>query len=430
MTRNHRDLGPFSDLADFAAGLAPAGTGVAPAGTGVASAGAGLAPAGTGAALAGTGAASVGTGVAPAGAGLASAGVGLAPAGVGRLDSATARRIVGFDHDGTPGEPRVERRWSRDGLDGEEVSWSTGYGPRTRAWLLRPAGARGPLPGVLALHGHDAFKYHGKEKIADGPDGVPPGVGELRRAFYGGRPFADAIAWGGFTVLVPDVFLWGSRRFPAATMSGTAGPSPEDRWVALEHEGGDPVDLRWYNRLAARHEHVVAKYCALLGTSLAGIAAYEDRVAAAYLRSRPDVRDGPIGCVGFSGGGCRAALLQATSPHVGAAVIAGMMSTHRALLDRHVAGHTWMFFPPDLPQVGDWPDLAAARAPSPLLVQYLRDDALFPLDGMRAAHERLAAHYRRAGAPDAYVGEFHPGPHRFDRELQDSALDHLKRRLT
>ncbi|WP_345430685.1 hypothetical protein [Actinoallomurus vinaceus] len=186
MTRNHRDLGPFSDLADFAAGLGPAGA--------------------------------------------------------GRIDAATARRIVGFDRDGTPAEPRVERRWSRDGLDGEEVSWSVGYGPRTRAWLLRPAGARGPLPGVLALHGHDAFKYHGKEKIADGPDGVPPGVGELRRAFYGGRPFADAIARDGFTVLVPDMFLWGSRRFPTATMSGSAGPSPEDRWVALEHDGGDPAE--------------------------------------------------------------------------------------------------------------------------------------------------------------------------------------------
>jgi dienelactone hydrolase len=357
---------------------------------------------------------------------LAEAAAVLAPPGDGRLDMAAARRIIGTARDGAPIAPRVERRWSGEGIDGEEVSWSVGYGPRTHAWLLRPSGARGPLPGVLALHGHDAFKYHGKEKIADGPDGEAPGVADLRREFYGGRPFADAVARAGFTVLVPDVFLWGSRRFPAEHM---VDPSADGEWIAAEPAGGDPADFRWYNRLAARHEHVVAKHCAVLGLSLAGVAAYEDRIAAAYLRARPDVRDGPIGCVGFSGGGCRSALLQATSPHVGAAVVAGMMSTHQALLDRHVTGHTWMFFPPDLRRAGDWPDLAAARAPSPLLVQYLRDDRLFPLAGMEAAHRRLTEHYRRAGAVDAYVGEFHPGPHRFDRAMQESAIDHLGRWL-
>lgn len=174
---------------------------------------------------------------------------------------------------------------------------------------------------------------------------------------------------------------------------------------------------------------MVTKHCAVLGLSLAGVAAYEDRIAAACLRARPDVNDGAIGCVGFSGGGCRAALLQATSPYVGAAVVAGMMSTHEALLDRHVTGHTWMFFPPDLRRVGRLARPGRRRAPSPLLVQYLRDDRLFPLAGMEAAHRRLTEHYRRAGAPGAYVGEFHPGPHRFDRVLQESAINHLRRWL-
>jgi dienelactone hydrolase len=207
-------------------------------------------------------------------------------------------------------------------------------------------------------------------------------------------------------------------------MPAPTSPPPEDLWIA-EESGGDVDDVRWYNRLAARHEHVVAKYCALLGTSLAGIVAYEDRVAAAYLASRSDVRAGALGCVGLSGGGCRAALLQATSPRVGAAVIVGMMSTYQGLLDRHVANHTWMLFPPGLAPVGDWPDLAACRAPSPLMVQYLLDDALFSVDGMRAAHRDLGERYERAGAREAYVGEFHRGPHRFDVDMQESAFAHL-----
>jgi dienelactone hydrolase len=188
--------------------------------------------------------------------------------------------------------------------------------------------------------------------------------------------------------------------------------------------------VRWYNRLAARHEHVIAKYCALLGTSLAGTVAYEDRIAAAYLASRSEVRPGALGCVGLSGGGCRAALLQATSERVGGAVIAGMMTTHHALLDHHVANHTWMFFPPNLAARGDWPDLAACRAPSPLMVQYLLDDALFPVAGMRTAHRLLAERYERANAADAYVGEFYPGPHRFDVQMQLSASNRLTRWLS
>jgi hypothetical protein len=107
-----------------------------------------------------------------------------------------------------------------------------------------------------------------------------------------------------------------------------------------------------------------------------------------------------------------------------------MMSTYRALLDRHVATHTWMFFPPALAAVADWPDLAACRAPSPLLVQYLLDDALFSVEGMRAADNHLRRAYQRAGGESAYVGEFYPGPHRFDIAMQEAAFDRLERWLT
>jgi dienelactone hydrolase len=349
----------------------------------------------------------------------------------GGLSSAEIRELIGFAEAAPVArEVRVERRWSAGGVAGEQVSWSVGYGPRTVAWLLRPEGAGGPLPGVVALHGHDAYKYLGKEKIADGPDGTHPDVAVLRQTMYEGRAFANELARLGFAVLVPDVFLWGSRRFDVATMPAAVNPPPEHRWIAEEGAVGDGHDVRSYNRLAARHEHLVAKYCTLLGASLAGVVSYEDRVAAGYLHTRPDVARGPLGCVGLSGGGCRAALLQATCPLIGAAVIVGMMSTYPELLDRHVANHTWMLFPPGLPARGDWPDLAAARAPSPLLVQYLRDDALFPLPGMQTADARLRERYRRAGAADHYVGQFYPGPHRFDLAMQEAAFAQLRTWLT
>ena len=349
----------------------------------------------------------------------------------GPLTMTEVRQIVGIMDDGVPIDPRVERTWRIDGIAGEEISWSVGYGPRTHAWLLRPASQTGPLPGVLAFHDHGVFKFLGKEKIADGPNGPDPLLGDFRRGGYEDRAFANELARRGFAVLVPDVFLWGSRGFPLDVMRKVMS-APHYGWIPLEPAGQfterTPVaslaDVEIYNRMAMLHEDVVVKYCGLLGSTLAGVVAYEDRVALNYLKSRTDVFDGRTGCIGCSGGGCRAALLKATSD-VDVAVIVCMMSSYRYMLDRHVSCHTWMLFPPGLAARCDWPDVAASRAPSPLMVQYAEEDELFPLEGMRAAHDRISAHYKAVGAPLSYIGQFYQGGHRFDKAMQEAAFDQL-----
>src|SRR3981189_251109 len=97
-----------------------------------------------------------------------------------------------------------------------------------------------------------------------------------------------------------------------------------------------------------------------------------------YLRSRPDVNPGSIASIGLSGGGCRAALIQATCEQITGTVVVGMMTTYHELLDHHIEPHTWMFFPPGLTGFADWPDLAASRAPAPLLIQYTRGRSTLP----------------------------------------------------
>jgi hypothetical protein len=129
-----------------------------------------------------------------------------------------------------PNDPRVESTWTNHGLYCEEVSWSVGYGPRTFGWVMKPEGAQ-KLPGVLALHGHDGVKWYGKEKIADGPEPPADFVRALRKKLYEGRAFANALALEGFVVLVHDVFLWGSRRFPMKTMPQTIN-EVVDLWAA------------------------------------------------------------------------------------------------------------------------------------------------------------------------------------------------------
>jgi dienelactone hydrolase len=331
-----------------------------------------------------------------------------------------------------PAAVKVERRWSAEGLAGEEVSYSVGYGPRTRAWVIKPADADGPLPGVLALHSHDGFKYYGKEKIADGPEPTPAVIAALRSGYYQGRAFANDLARQGFVVLVPDVFGWGSRRFPMEEMPPliqrlgelSAGTAPPDTVP-----GEVPGNIARYNAAAWHHEHLVEKYCGLLGTTLAAVVACEDRLALQYLRLRPDTTD-HAASIGLSGGGCRSALLRATTgDELTAAVVVGMMASYDSLLDHNVIDHTWMLLPAGLAARADWPDLAACRAPAPLLIQYNREDALFPMAGARAAHDRITAHYAVAGAPDAYTGRFYAGPHKFDAAMQRDAFAWLKAQL-
>jgi dienelactone hydrolase len=158
---------------------------------------------------------------------------------------------------------------------------------------------------------------------------------------------------------------------------------------------------------------------------MAGVVSHEDRIALNYLRSRPDAIAERIGCMGLSGGGNRSVLLLATCDDVKAAVVVGLMSTYEGLLDHNVASHTWMLFPHGWSRHGDWPDIAACRAPMPLLVQYDEGDELFTLAGQRAAHDRLTAHYHSVGHPEAYTGQFYPGPHKFDLEMQRAAFDWL-----
>jgi dienelactone hydrolase len=338
------------------------------------------------------------------------------------------RSVLGFTKHEEAHEVRLERSWEKDGIYGEEVSWSVGYGPRTLAWVLKPAGSREKLPGIIALHDHGGFKFYGKEKIADGPTDPEPVMVSYRDTAYGGRAFANALAKEGFVVIVPDTFLWGSRRFPLETM-------PE--WIlettdATKHLWEDfkaPPEIARYNRASHFHEYLLEKYCALLGTTLAGVISHEDRMAVNYLQSRADVLPDKLACIGLSGGGNRSALLQATCDAVKAAVIVGLMSTYEGLLDHNVTGHTWMLFPHGWARHGDWPDLAASRAPSPLLVQYDLEDNLFTKEGMVAAHERIALHYKNVGQLENYTGTFYPGPHKFDVGMQEEAFAWLKGHL-
>ena len=296
---------------------------------------------------------------------------------------------------------------SHDGVIITEISWSTGYGPRTEAFLLVPENITTPRPGALVLHSHDDVKEFGKEKVVDGIGDLPKSAAWVKRDHYGNRGAANALAKKGFAVLAFDCFMWGSRRFKLADMPA--------RLIELLGE-------KDYERLSVMHESMaLSKYLSLFGTTLAGLLNFDDRIAFEVAKSLPEISDS-ISAVGLSGGGCRAVYLHATTPELAAIVSVGAMATYNSMIPTHIAPHSWMFFPQGLAAHTDWPGLCTINNTA-LYVQYCGEDQLFTKDGMHDADVALKSAF--AKSEGNYKSHTYPVGHSFTVEMQDSAFEWL-----
>ena len=317
---------------------------------------------------------------------------------------------------GGPPEVRVERHTAYDGVEVEELSWQLPYGPRTRAVLLKPAGARGRLPGILALHDHAGNKWFGADKITRSSPQQQPMMREHQAAYYGGAAWANEVARRGYVVLVPDAFPFASRRVflcdvPPEIRPGLTLPEPETE-----------AHIMAYNVWAAEHEHIMAKSLFCAGTTWPGVTLAEDQRALDVLCSRDDVDPERVGCGGLSGGGLRTVFLGGADPRIRCAVCVGMMTTWRDYLLNKTHTHTWMIYVPLLPRDLDFPEILGLRVPQPTLVLNDRDDQLFTVGEMERADRILREVYQRAGAGEHYRCSFYPGPHKFDLAMQAEAF--------
>jgi hypothetical protein len=317
----------------------------------------------------------------------------------------------------------VHRRSVYDGLHVENLSWQLPYGPPTEAIFLKPAGATGKLPAVLALHDHAGNKYFGKRKIARTTADWHPLMLAHQAECYGGVPWANEIARRGYAVLVPDAFSFASRRVrvedvPEAIRAGCTDPVSETE-----------ADIDAYNQWAAGHESIMAKSLFCAGTTWPGVSFVEDQRALDVLCAREDVEADCVGCGGLSGGGLRTAYLGGIDPRVRCTVCVGMMTTWRDFLLNRSHTHTWMIYIPLLPIELDYPEILGLRVPLPTMVLNNLSDPLFTLQEMEQANEILQEVYAKAGAGERYQGRFFPGPHKFDLEMQAVAFDWFDRWL-
>ncbi|MBW3630496.1 MAG: hypothetical protein KY464_14520 [Gemmatimonadetes bacterium] len=340
---------------------------------------------------------------------------------------ATARervllRVAQPDSGGVP-RVTIRRRYEYDDLQVEELSWQLPYGPATAAILLKPRDARGRLPGVLALHDHSGDKHFGAQKITRTGDDQHPMMTGHQARMYEGRAWANELARQGHVVLVPDAFAFGSRRVRVQDV-------PERiRRGAPAADPASPQEIEAYNRWASDHEAIMAKSLFSGGTTWPGVFLGEDQRALDVLCAREDVDPDRVGCGGLSGGGLRTVYLGGADPRVRCAICVGMMTTWDDFALNVSHTHTWMVYIPILPRELDYPEILGLRAPLPTLVLNNSEDQLFTLAEMQRADRILGEVFRKAGAGDRYRASFYPGPHKFDRPMQDEAFAWFQRWL-
>lgn len=318
---------------------------------------------------------------------------------------------------------KVLKKYEWDGLYFEELEYKLPYGPKTKAIFLKPANAKGKLPGILGLHDHSGQKFWGYKKIVKTKGSTNKILQELQDSTYEGKPWANEIAKRGYAVLVHDCFTFDSRKINIKDVIKTG------QGKASLKEPTSIKDINEYQQWSYNQEHLIAKSLFCAGTTWPGMALNEDMAALTLLAARKDVDSKNIGCGGLSGGGLRTTFLAGLDDRIKCSFCAGFMTTWKDLALQKACEHTWMAFLPGLPKFLDFPEIYALRAPKPAMVLSCNNDDLYTLKEMKNANSIIKKVYTKANASDKFLGKFYPGGHKMDKPMQKDAFDWMDKWL-
>ncbi len=300
----------------------------------------------------------------------------------------------------------------------ERIAFSTTPEFRVPAYVHIPKNRHGRLPAIVDLHSHGGMFLFGKEKVIDFGRNHPA-MTEYHQVNYAGRPTATELVRRGYVVITIDAFPFGERRIVM----------DEDLENGWDRHKMTVDEIRLLNQKCRQKESTVVKTLAYVGMTWPGVVAWDDMRTVDYLVTREEVDPERIGCIGVSMGGYRSLLLAGLDDRIRAGCVAGFMSTVRPMMRRHMDTHSFVHFIPHLHGSLDLPDVVALRAPKPLMVQQCRRDGLFPPEGMTESVEKLAAIYRKAGAPNAFAPRWYDLGHILNVEMQDEAFSWFDRIL-
>ncbi|MCR2803850.1 dienelactone hydrolase family protein [Paenibacillus soyae] len=306
-----------------------------------------------------------------------------------RLKSALLESIGTFEPS-LASNPKILERVECDGYIRERVELSATPGLTFAAYVLMPSHASGPLPGVLALHGHG---YGSREIVGLKPDGTPddgvPGS-------HG--HFAVQLAKKGMAVIAPDIIGYGERKLLS--------------------------DLR-QDPNAPNSCYTLSTTLMMLGKTLTGIRVCEALAAFSYLEGRPEVDGQRVGAMGFSGGALIAYVAAALNERIQATLLTGFTNTFKdsILAMRHCIDN----YTPGLLRHAELPELIGLIAPRPLFLESGERDRLFPVDSFRAAAAAIEGIYKKEGAQNKLAFDVFPGIHEVSGR---HSFDWLKEQLS
>ncbi len=332
------------------------------------------------------------------------------------------RLLSAFQYDPPLGSfnEQIVERVDRGTYVRERILLNTTEDIRIPIYLLLPKNARQPAPAVVVLHDHGGFYFWGKEKVVS-VEPEHPVLREFKAKYYAGRSIADELAKRGYVTVAADMLHWGER-----AMKFEADPT-EVHTPSLETK---PLQIEEFNNRSAEYEEVVGRTAMVCGSTWSGIIAIDDKRVTDYLITRPEVDESRIGCVGLSVGAVRATFLGALHLSVKASVPVCWTSAYQPMAKSHVKniiGFTKIVpgLYPDL----DWPDLAGLHWPGALMTINGLRDRIYPLEAAREAFQKIERIYTKMGAAERYEGLFFDGPHEFNAEMQDRAIEWLDRWL-
>lgn len=315
-------------------------------------------------------------------------------------------------------QPELIRRTDKGPYIEELLTFQTTPDLRVPAYVLIPANAAKPAPAVLVLHSHDGLYLWGKEKVV-AADGEHPYLTAFKAERYGGRSIAVELVTQGYVVAAIDAFYWGDRRM----LLDDDPPAYRTRPATMTDK-----EIQAFNARASQNESLVGRSLFTAGITWPGVLLWDDIRTLDYLASRPEVDPRRLACVGLSVGGYRSFLLAALDERIRAAVDVGWMTSFASQIRSHVVHTVGLSFHINgLYRYLDFPDLAALIAPRAALIINGSRDRLFALDGVKAAFEKIARLYSKAGHADRQRCRLFDAPHEFNLAMQAEAWDWLRR---
>jgi dienelactone hydrolase len=266
----------------------------------------------------------------------------------------------------------------------EKVTYSTMESVDVPVWVLVPKGKEGPLPAVLACHGHG----NGMRDAA----GFDEEGHELDDAGIYNR-FAVQLVRQGMIVVIPEIMGFGDRRL-----------ANELKAVSSSN-----------NSCAA-----LASQLLMYGRTLAGMRVFEAIRAIDYLGSRADVDAVRMGVVGFSGGGLIGAYTSALDERVKATVLSGWVNTFQGSI--LAMPHCIDNYLPGIVLEAEQPELTGLIAPRALFVESGEYDPIFPVQDTRNAITFLQGTYAEWGVSAHFESDIHPGKHEISGRVSVSWL--------